>query len=221
MELRTGTGGQGLVEVIVNIFQISLLVIAFVVAVRNALDTHKREWSVAALFYAVYFMADIYWVLIVYFYHRNPDFYISEIGWYSAFLFIDILIIMIRPKEEQAVRSRLLWIVPVFTFLMFVFFAVYDSDIPGNIVTFLLMTFILYRSARGLLYLKDAGPEENSRRRMLYTIIIISGLCEYCMWTISCFWMGDTFRNPYFWIDMTISVLMVLLIPAIGKAVRE
>ena len=208
-------------EVAVNIFQIAMLVTAFSLAFSKAVHTHRREWSVAALFYAVYLMADIYWVLIVYFYRRNPEFYISDIGWYSAFLFIDILIIMIRPEEERAVRSRVLWLVPAFTFLMLIFFLYIDGDIPGNLVTFLLMTFILYRCVRGLLYLKNAGPEENGRRRMLYTLIFLCGMLEYGMWTVSCFWMGDTIGNPYFWIDITMSVLMLLLIPAIGKAVRE
>ncbi len=206
-----------MIEVAINIFQIIVLLIAFSISFREALSTHRREWSVAALFYAVYAMADIYWLLILHFYHRNSLFYISDIGWYSGFLVIDVLIMMFCTDEERSLRSRILWIIPVFTLSMFCFFIYLKGDIPGNIVTLILMTMIMYRCSRGLIYINGGYSEENKDRRMLYTLILIFCFVEYSMWAISCFWMGDTFTNPYFWFDIAQSFLMFMMIPAIRK----
>lgn len=215
-----------MVEVTVNIIQIFMLFAAFVIAFRNALHSKKKEWSVAAFFYAIYLMADIYWMLMVYFYHRNPQFYIAEIGWYCGFLFLDILIMMLSDEGELKSRYGILWLVPVFTILMLIFFVYISGDIVNNIAAMLVMTVLMLRSSRGLIYLNRSGPDSSGSesgigRRPLYALILAICVMEYGMWTISCFWMGDTMRNPYFWFDILISVLMILLIPALGKAVRE
>ena len=46
-------------------------------------------------------------------------------------------------------------------------------------------------------------------------------LIEYIMWTLSCFFDGDTLANPYLWFDALYTVCIALIFPALGKAVRE
>ena len=43
---------------------------------------------------------------------------------------------------------------------------------------------------------------------------------EYGDWTTSCYWMGDTLANPYFWFDLLITISLAALLPATGKAAR-
>ena len=54
---------------------------------------------------------------------------------------------------------------------------------------------------------------------MLITLIFC--LLEYALWTVSCFWMGDTMANPYFWFDLLITGCMLLFLPALEKAVAS
>ena len=205
-----------MIEIGENIFQTLVLIAAFVITFRNAYHSHIREWSVAALFYAVYAMADIYWMLILYFYHRNSVFYIADIGWYTGFLFLDLLLIMVSTEEERSTRYRALVLVPVFTLAMFAFFVYIKGDLVGNVITLFVMSFLLYRSVRGLMYLKQNG---GGSRSTLYKILLAICIVEYLLWVTSCFWMGDTFANPYFWLDLLMTGLMLSIIPAIRKAV--
>ena len=54
---------------------------------------------------------------------------------------------------------------------------------------------------------------------MLFFITILFCLTEYALWTSSCFWMGDTIANVYYWFDLLLSVTFVLFLPALRKAV--
>ena len=216
-----------MIEVLINILQIIILMPAFVISFRNAFRYRSREWSVTAFFFAVFLMADIYWMLVNLFYHRNAIFYISEIGWYSGFLFLDILLMMLTTEEEAIHRYnkyKSLWIFPVCTFFMMVFFVWKAGDLIGNLVTFFFMTALILRSGRGLIYLsrpESAEAGDKGERKTLYTLVMIYCISEYVIWTLSCFWMGNTLLNPYYWLDIFNTVLLLMMVPAIRKAVNR
>ena len=42
---------------------------------------------------------------------------------------------------------------------------------------------------------------------------------EYALWTASCFWVSDTLTNPYFWFDFLLTLVLLLFLPAVRKAV--
>jgi hypothetical protein len=56
---------------------------------------------------------------------------------------------------------------------------------------------------------------------MLYVVTLVFCAAEYGMWTSSCFWMGDTILNIYFWFDFLLSIAFVLFLPALRKAVSR
>ena len=213
-----------MVEVSVNILQVVLLIIAFVISFRYALGYRSREWAVAAFFYAVFIMADLFWMLIILFYHHNPVFYISEIGWYSAWLFLSLLLIMLASEDERIHRYKLLSIFPIFTLSMMTFFIALRGDPAGNVVSMLAMTFLMLRSGRGIIYLSRPESDaagDRKERKLFYIMVMVYCIIEYCEWVLSCFWMGDTMRNPYFWLDIMLSVIMLLMVPALRKAVNR
>lgn len=43
---------------------------------------------------------------------------------------------------------------------------------------------------------------------------------EYALWTASCFWVSDTLTNPYFWFDFLLTLVLLLFLPAVRKAVE-
>ena len=216
-------------ENIINVIQIILIVAAFIISFRNALKYHSRVWSVASFFYAVFAMGDIFYMLIQLFYHRNYVFYIPDIGWYSSYLFLDLILIMVTSENEKKYRYKILLLVPVFTFSMLVFFVAVSGDVPANLAAMLTMTFLLLRSSRGLIYTgrvesgndRDHTEYDGHERRQLYATVFAFCITEYCLWTISCFWMGDTMRNPYYWFDILLTLMMLMLLPAIRKAVNR
>jgi len=51
--------------------------------------------------------------------------------------------------------------------------------------------------------------------------VVSFAITEYIAWTASCFWMGDTLLNPYFWFDTLLSINFLILPLALRKAVGE
>lgn len=57
------------------------------------------------------------------------------------------------------------------------------------------------------------------RLRRFHRAVLAFAALEYALWTSSCFWISDTLSNPYFWFDFLLSLVLLLLLPALGKAV--
>lgn len=69
-----------------------------------------------------------------------------------------------------------------------------------------------------------AGPrlgETDGKRRLrrFYGTVLAFTALEYALWTASCFWVSDTLTNPYFWFDFLLTLVLLLFLPAVRKAV--
>lgn len=87
---------------------------------------------------------------------------------------------------------------------------------------FTFLYLLLYSLAQGNSepYIYKRNPTaKNIHRRLILTAVSFC-LLEYAMQTVSCFWMGDTIRNPYFWLDLIVTASAALLVPATRKARR-
>ena len=70
---------------------------------------------------------------------------------------------------------------------------------------------------RGLVWAKKA---ENGRLRRFHGTVLAFIALEYALWTASCFWVSDTLTNPYFWFDFLLTLVLLLFLPAVRKAVE-
>ena len=77
---------------------------------------------------------------------------------------------------------------------------------------------VAWHSTRGLVY---ARRQSGKLRAMQFFHIAVLRIIilEYCLWTSSCFWISDTYTNPYFWIDFLLTASLFALLPATKKAV--
>ena len=62
-------------------------------------------------------------------------------------------------------------------------------------------------------------PLDGLRFRFHGTVLAFIAL-EYALWTASCFWVSDTLTNPYFWFDFLLTLVLLLFLPAVRKAVE-
>ena len=85
-------------------------------------------------------------------------------------------------------------------------------------MTAVLMGILIWVCADALILTHKEG---NRQGMMLYIMILIFCFAEYGAWTASCFWMGDTFANPYFYIELLVSALFLIMPYALKKAVRN
>lgn len=223
-----------MIESTFNAFQIAATGLCSIVSAHRALVTRKRAWTMLAFAAGVFFLGDLYWQLFLVFYGETPHYsYISYISWYASYLFLLMLLIDVRGSVRVRLPRLPAWLIPVFTIGMCVFYLQF-GDWIGNLVSTLLMTLLLRQIAGGLTdraqrvsglqaeqtAASDAKADPASVRP-LCRVILLFCFAEYASWTASCFWMGDTLRNPYFWADGLLSLTFLLLPAALRKAVGE
>ena len=76
------------------------------------------------------------------------------------------------------------------------------------------MGLLLFSAIRRLL-----DGRQYAAQRPLCLLILVFCLLEYGLWTSSCFWAGETPRNPYYWFDFLLSAGFVFFLPSTRKAV--
>jgi hypothetical protein len=221
-----------MVEIIENAIQLAMTGICSCAALYRAVRYRDRAWALLGLFAGIYCLGDLYWMLYLALYGITPQhFSVAEMSWYASYLFLMLLIIYVRvdicghrmPEtggrtQWARVVSPVLWIVPVFTVGMCIFFMQW-GDYVSNIITAVLMTGIMWHALSGLLYRgaeKKPGP---ASQQLLFVVTLVFAVIEYALWISSCFWMGNTIGNVYFWLDILLSCTFLMFVPALRKAV--
>lgn len=211
-----------MIETIENAIQLTVTGLCSASALYYAVRSKERTWILLGLFAGVFFLGDLYWQLILVFYDRTPDFYISEFSWYTSYLFLLLLLIYINVENAGDWKFRLrpkYLCIPAFAVGMCVFFMT-RGDYVSNIIVAVLMTGLIWHAVYGLQTVRRQG-EEGKNRRMLYIVTLLFCTAEYGMWISSCFWMGDGITNIYFWFDFLLSITFLLFLPALRKAVNR
>ncbi len=197
-----------------NLLEILVVGICLVLSLNRARMTRKKGWLLLGLVYASYLLGDLYWTLYLFFYGKTPAvFYVSELSWCAAYVFLLLLLRHYQTDAERALRSPVLWVIPLFVMAMTAFYMT-RGDYLLNITEAVLMCQLMMRSAQGLLALRGTAD----RRKSLYTMVLIFCLIEYMVWTSSCFWAGDTIRNTYFWFAALLISCHPFFLWAVGKA---
>lgn len=233
-----------MIESVDNVIQLILAGACMAIALYRAAHSKERAWELLGLFAGSFFLGDLYWLLYLAFYHKAPAaFTAADLSWYTAYLFLMLLLIYYRvdisghtmphairgegPLSWLARFPAVLWCIPVFTIGMCIFYMQF-GDLLSNIITAALMTGVMWHAASGLLVLHkspkgqdgDEGRRKNGQRA-LYIVTLAFCFTEYALWTSSCFWMGDTITNVYFWFDFLLSVMFPLFAVALEKALAR
>ncbi|MCR5792379.1 MAG: hypothetical protein K6G65_04350 [Lachnospiraceae bacterium] len=208
-----------MIEITENALQLLCAVYCVLISIRHSDNLQKRSWTMLALASGGFFLGDLYWQLYLVFYHDTPHYsYIPYLSWYASYLFLLLLIFEIREEHTPKVRNPFLWLIPAFTSGMCIFYLQW-GDWIGNISAAVLMSFLMWYAAKGVML--SLKYEEYKKYLFFYILILAFCLLEYSSWTISIFWMGDTFLNPYFWSDTMLSITFLFFPMALRKAVEE
>ena len=201
-----------MIETIDYAVQFCVLLVCCAVTGLRAARTKDRGLLILAFFYACYALGDLYWALCMGLEGATPKVsYISELSWSAGVIFLCLLLRLLH--SEPVGRGWIPWLAPVFTFAAAVYFMRWGEYVY-NLVCAGLFGWMGYLVLRGLL-----GAREHGNNRMLYCSVGAFFVLEYAMWFISCYWLGDTLVNPYFWCDGLMTLVLISLIPGYRKAV--
>ena len=210
-----------MISFIENGIQLAVTCVCAVIALYYGVRRKERTWILLGLFYGIFFLGDLYWQLYIIFYHNaSPVFYIADYSWYASYLFLLMMLIQINIKNAKDYKFRLrpvFLLIPLFTLAMCIFYMQW-GDYLVNLIAAALMAGLIWHAFYGLKTIHD-HPEQGPERRMLFLVTLLFCGTEYALWTSSCFWMGETIENVYYWFDILLSASFVLFLPALRKAV--
>ena len=214
-----------MIESIENALQLGLIVLCLTISAVYAFREKPPNGSLLVMFYGSYLLGDLYWLLYLLFYGHTPEiFYVSDLSWYAAYVFLHLMLQRFSTEEERKSRPPLAYMPVILTTGMGVFYIWWGisygsgGEYTGNFISALMMSLLLIHSVRGLVFIRK-NPEA-ANRKMLYIVTLVFCLIEYCAWTCSCFWFEDTLANPYLWFDFMLTVCMAFFLPAFRKAVK-
>jgi hypothetical protein len=179
----------------------------------------QREWLLITIYYFSYFMGDLYYLLMVFFYEDIPQFgHISEFSWLSSYLALVLLMNSVG-GEGRYYKSRLLWLVPLFTGASYIYFIQF-GDYVYEFMCDSTMTIVMIFAIRNLLYLRHNGIKSQSK--LVFRLSMCMVTLEYCEWYSSGIWyQDDSFSNPYYIFELIIPIFMALFIPVISIVLNE
>ena len=204
-----------LIEQVDNALQLIALVVCGLLTVFRSISTRNRIWVLLYMFYIVVTLGNLYWLLYLLLYKETPFYsYIPDFCWAAAYLSLLLLLQHIKDKERSRKDRKVLYLIPVFTFGMALFYMQWGKYLI-NIIDAVFMSLLLYYSIGGLLTAK-----KKTGRYYLYLVTLFFCLVEYGLWTSSCFEWGS-FLDPYYIFDVMLTLAYVLFYPAARKAVQD
>ncbi|MBR6452460.1 MAG: hypothetical protein IKS87_07115 [Lachnospiraceae bacterium] len=206
-----------MIEKLDNTIQLAGVLLCFALSLKGLIQKKNMTWELMSLFYGGFLFGDLYWLLYLLLYDEAPRFITADVAWYVSYLFLFLALQYLSGERFFAMRPVYL-VIPVFTAGMCIFFMRY-GDYVSNILAAVFMTALIYRAGRGLDERKRSGVRDPYRRLCHQTIIYCA--LEYALWTISCFWMGDSLLNPYFWVDLLLTVNLVAIFFTVLKIETE
>ncbi len=208
-----------MIETIENTLQLVVSGFCMIYSYWHASVSQHRLWLLIGSFFLLYFLGELYWVLYLALYTEVDALtFIPDLSWANSYFFLLLTLLSIRKETPKVRPSPFLWLIPVFTGGMCVFYLQWGA-VVSNLVTFLLMTLIFWYAFDGLHAVHKLKDAARQTKKWLYIVII--GFCglEYALWTASCFTSRNDLLSPYIWIDILMSVLFVFFLPATRKAV--
>ena len=206
-----------MVEFIDNLTQLLAALTGFILSGASWLKTRRQPYFLLCCFYGCFGFGMLYWLLYTLLVTDAPPmFYVSDIGWISCFLFLLLLQYSFSDKEERSLQSRLPWLALVIEIPLTAYF-ISIGDALYNLIVGALMAAMLWTAIRGLVWQKRKGQRN---RRFFYLVLLLFLCLENCLWLSSSPWAGDTLANPYFWFDFAVTASLLMLFPAVRKAVQ-
>lgn len=208
-----------MIELIDNILQLVATATGCVLAGVFFTKSKKQPFFLLACFYATFTLGTLYWTLHLLLFNETPPlFYVSELGWIASYTFMLALLYAMRSKTHKGHKTALSFIAPAFCIPQLILYITY-GDIFCNLLMCIPTMIIAWLAIDGLVFsLRTDGKKIFAP---FYITVLSFIVLEYCLWTASCFWGGDTLENPYFWFDFMLSVSMLSLLPTLKKAVAK
>ena len=207
-----------MIELFDNFVQFLVTLFATIGAGILFYKSRVQAYLLLTCFFGTFMLGTLYWTLHVFLFNYTPQiFYVSEPAWIASDMFLLTLGHTLSTPDERKFRHPAVWLVPIFCVPQLFLYLLY-GDILFNLLMCGLTMVVAWYSTRGLIYARRQSGK--LRDMQFFHIAVLSiVILRYFLWTSSCFWISDTYTNPYFWIDFLLTISLFALLPATKKVV--
>ncbi len=206
-----------MIELWDGLLQLAAAAFGFCAALGDYYRGRSQPRFLLACFYGTFSLGALYWALHLLLRQETPQiFYVADLAWIASFVFLLALMLTLPSEQERRFRTGLCWLVPAVCLPQFVLYVTH-GDVISNVLMCGLTMLLACCAIRGLVFARRSGTGQRCR---FYQAALAFAALEYALWTASCFWAGDTLRNPYFWFDLLLSAVLLLLRPALREAME-
>lgn len=200
------------IELCTNVTQLMICLISAIWMTLVAARYQRMIHILMAGFADTFALGTLYWVSHQLITTQVPDsFYLSEISWMAAPLFL--LVMELRsarsiPKTKLQPCVILVYLIAAGLTALFTWDG---GDALANVMYMSVTAICFAKALENLRYGDRKG-------RSLHLFCVLFVVVEWALWLAECIWQGDSWANPYFWVDNTLTLTIALLIPAVKGA---
>lgn len=200
------------IELFSNITQLIVSIVCAVIATTFAVRTRKVEYSLVAGVIDTCTLGILYWVTYQFITDQTPQiFYVADISWFAMYLFLLALELYLVKPDIKSKRHFAMYIPFPIGIALTIYFCQW-GDILLNVSYMTVLSFCGYFAIKNLIF-------GNKTQKALHIFCILFIITEYSLWVASCFWISDTWTNPYFWFDFAITLQIACFFPIAKKVV--
>ena len=205
-------------ELIENLLQLLTTFVGALLSGISYRKSRRQAYFLLLCFYGCFALGALYWTLYLLLFNTTPRvFYVSEFGWVASVIFLRILQATLAGPEECAFRCQTAWLALLIGVPLMIFYCTF-GDVLSNLIWCGMMIWLSSCSIRGLVYANRQTDAARNMRWFHIGILCFTG-SEYLLWTVGCFRTDTSPASPVFWCDMLLTLTILGLLPATGKAV--
>ncbi len=199
------------IDYIENIVQLLATITALLMCLFRYISRNARGWIYGTIIFLSSLLSCYYWTSFFLITGGTPDIsnLFSYIGWDVAFAFLLVLVIHVKTKEERRYFNPLMLLPVPLNIWQLTLYLPYGG-VVNSIYQVAVMTAVACFSIQSLLwYLKKKN--EGARRPYVAGAALLYAICEFGMWTCSCFYSpGPELYYVFSLLNSGVYLLLVL-----------
>ncbi len=200
------------VEITTNVLQMCVCIVSAIWMTVLATRYGRMIHILMTGFSDTFALGTMYWVTHQLITTKRPDtFYLSEISWMAAPLFLLGMELESAKQVSHKKWNPVVIFIYVLATVLWIYFTIEGGD---GVANFMYMSVTAICAAKAFQNLQEGDPNG----RTLHLFCIGFALVEWMLWLAECIWSGDTWANPYFWVDNLLTLTIAMTIPAVKGA---
>lgn len=200
-----------------NIISLLCVIAGLIYSVFKYIESPKRGYKYIFFFFLANFLSEYYWTVyqLVMRSYPNVSEFAAYLGWNIGYAFLLLAVFSMRREGAKRFWHPIIFLPVLINIPQFILYIRYGG-ILNNLWQVGISTAIMVFCLQDLVYyLKHR--EERKAFPLLSLLVLVYLLCQYGMWTASCFDWSSELLNPYFYCTIIGSLTRILFAQGVKK----